>query len=320
MIKVDEDGDSRPSSFEHAEPAAAAGSGERAALARLQSAVEGPDDRLPVSRAWIRSWGFYHQPRFGRPALALDLMEMFRPLDRGLGRAERRQHAAWSDADDFIRVGPAVSLTAGRAEGAAPGLRAADGRAWSRIRSSATVSAIGGCSRSRPGCSRDSSPARSSRIPPLRRGDASGAVATRRRGTARGPQVDGNKGVGGRRRGTDASGAADRWRPLAARRLQILENWMSYRASSFRGRATAAPLKPRAASRSNCDARVPPIPRSRDRGPIEVCDNDYSHTAAPQNTFRGRATAAPLKLTSAWLAVCAVVAIPRSRDRGPIEA
>ena len=25
-------------------------------------------------------WGFYHQPRFGRPALALDLMEMFRPL------------------------------------------------------------------------------------------------------------------------------------------------------------------------------------------------------------------------------------------------
>ncbi|MGH9488895.1 MAG: CRISPR-associated endonuclease Cas4g/Cas1g, partial [Terriglobales bacterium] len=25
-------------------------------------------------------WGFYHQPRFGRPALALDLMEPFRPL------------------------------------------------------------------------------------------------------------------------------------------------------------------------------------------------------------------------------------------------
>lgn len=25
-------------------------------------------------------WGFYHQPRFGRPALALDLMESFRPL------------------------------------------------------------------------------------------------------------------------------------------------------------------------------------------------------------------------------------------------
>jgi len=24
--------------------------------------------------------GFYHQPRFGRPALALDLMEGFRPL------------------------------------------------------------------------------------------------------------------------------------------------------------------------------------------------------------------------------------------------
>src|SRR5690606_21832484 len=25
-------------------------------------------------------WGFYHQPRHGRPALALDLMEEFRPL------------------------------------------------------------------------------------------------------------------------------------------------------------------------------------------------------------------------------------------------
>ena len=25
-------------------------------------------------------WGFYHQPRHGRPALALDLMEPFRPL------------------------------------------------------------------------------------------------------------------------------------------------------------------------------------------------------------------------------------------------
>ena len=24
--------------------------------------------------------GFYHQPRYGRPALALDLMEEFRPL------------------------------------------------------------------------------------------------------------------------------------------------------------------------------------------------------------------------------------------------
>jgi CRISPR-associated protein Cas1 len=25
-------------------------------------------------------WGFYHKPRYGRPALALDLMEEFRPL------------------------------------------------------------------------------------------------------------------------------------------------------------------------------------------------------------------------------------------------
>ena len=36
--------------------------------------------------------GFFHQPRFRRPALALDLMEPIPAVDRGLGRAERDQH------------------------------------------------------------------------------------------------------------------------------------------------------------------------------------------------------------------------------------
>ena len=40
--------------------------------------------------------GYYHQPRFGRPALALDLMEPFRPL-----------------IVDFMRSGDAVALTPG---------------------------------------------------------------------------------------------------------------------------------------------------------------------------------------------------------------
>ncbi len=59
-------------------------------------------------------WGFYHQPRFGRPALALDLMEMFRPLisDSTVITAINTRMV---DEDSFVRVGPAVTLTpAGR--------------------------------------------------------------------------------------------------------------------------------------------------------------------------------------------------------------
>ena len=58
--------------------------------------------------------GFYHQPRFGRPALALDLMEEFRPLvaDSAVLSAINMRMVT---ADDFVRVGPAVALnTAGR--------------------------------------------------------------------------------------------------------------------------------------------------------------------------------------------------------------
>lgn len=58
--------------------------------------------------------GFYHQPRFGRPALALDLMEPFRPLI-----AESAVLSAINNRmvrpKDFLAAGPAVSLTvAGR--------------------------------------------------------------------------------------------------------------------------------------------------------------------------------------------------------------
>jgi CRISPR-associated protein Cas1 len=53
--------------------------------------------------------GFYHQPRFGRPALALDLMEGFRPLvaDSAVLTALNTRMVT---ARDFIRVGNAVSL------------------------------------------------------------------------------------------------------------------------------------------------------------------------------------------------------------------
>jgi CRISPR-associated protein Cas1 len=58
--------------------------------------------------------GFYHQPRFGRPALALDLMEGFRPLVADSAVLTALNTRMVTDGD-FIRVGDAVSLTpAGR--------------------------------------------------------------------------------------------------------------------------------------------------------------------------------------------------------------
>lgn len=55
--------------------------------------------------------GFYHQPRYGRPALALDVMEEFRPLvvdSVVLGAV----NTGALTSRDFIRRGPSVSLTA----------------------------------------------------------------------------------------------------------------------------------------------------------------------------------------------------------------
>ena len=55
-------------------------------------------------------WGFYHRPRFGRPALALDLMEMFRPLvaDSCVLSAV---NTGMVGVGDFVRVGQSVSLS-----------------------------------------------------------------------------------------------------------------------------------------------------------------------------------------------------------------
>jgi len=56
--------------------------------------------------------GFYHQPRFGRPALALDLMEPFRPLI-GDSAVLSAINTRMVTAKDFVRAGPGVALTAG---------------------------------------------------------------------------------------------------------------------------------------------------------------------------------------------------------------
>jgi CRISPR-associated protein Cas1 len=54
--------------------------------------------------------GFYHQPRFGRPALALDLMEPFRALiaDSAVLTAINTRMVT---PQDFVQAGPAVALT-----------------------------------------------------------------------------------------------------------------------------------------------------------------------------------------------------------------
>ncbi|MCX7902560.1 MAG: CRISPR-associated endonuclease Cas1, partial [Burkholderiaceae bacterium] len=55
--------------------------------------------------------GFYHQPRYGRPALALDLMEPFRPLiaDSSVIQAINNGEVK---ASDFVRAASSVALTA----------------------------------------------------------------------------------------------------------------------------------------------------------------------------------------------------------------
>ena len=55
--------------------------------------------------------GFYHQPRFGRPALALDLMEEFRPLIAD-SVALTLINTRVIGPTDFVRAGDAVNLSA----------------------------------------------------------------------------------------------------------------------------------------------------------------------------------------------------------------
>lgn len=54
-------------------------------------------------------WGFYHQPRFGRPSLALDLMEPFRPLiaDSAVLTAINTRMIT---PRDFVRAGESTAL------------------------------------------------------------------------------------------------------------------------------------------------------------------------------------------------------------------
>src|SRR2546428_9251794 len=55
--------------------------------------------------------GFFHQPRFGRPALGLDLMEEFRPLVAESTVLSCINNCVVTEKD-FVRAGQAVNLTA----------------------------------------------------------------------------------------------------------------------------------------------------------------------------------------------------------------
>lgn len=55
--------------------------------------------------------GFYHQPRFGRPALALDLMEEFRPLIAESSVLTAINNRMITEKD-FVRAGKSVNLSA----------------------------------------------------------------------------------------------------------------------------------------------------------------------------------------------------------------
>ena len=55
--------------------------------------------------------GFYHQPRYGRPALALDMMEEFRPVIADSTALSLLNNDELK-AGDFIRAGIGVSIEA----------------------------------------------------------------------------------------------------------------------------------------------------------------------------------------------------------------
>ena len=70
--------------------------------------------------------GLYHQPKYGRPALALDLAEEFRPLIADSAALTLFNNAELKEKD-FIRRGGAVSLTQDGRKAVIGRLRAQDG-------------------------------------------------------------------------------------------------------------------------------------------------------------------------------------------------
>lgn len=85
------------------------------ALLSLAYSLLAKDCTVATLACGLDPWlGFYHQPRPGRPALALDLMEEFRPLIAESAVLSAINNGMISPSD-FLRAGEAVALTpAGR--------------------------------------------------------------------------------------------------------------------------------------------------------------------------------------------------------------
>jgi len=82
------------------------------AMLSLAYSMLGKDCTLAVLAVGFDPYlGFYHQPRFGRPALGLDLMEEFRPLIAESTVLSCINNRVITEKD-FVRAGQAVNLTA----------------------------------------------------------------------------------------------------------------------------------------------------------------------------------------------------------------
>lgn len=81
------------------------------ALLSLAYALLAKDFAVAISSVGLEPLlGFYHQPKHGRPALALDLMEEFRPIIADSAVVTSINTGVVS-GDDFVRVADAVALT-----------------------------------------------------------------------------------------------------------------------------------------------------------------------------------------------------------------
>lgn len=113
MIKLDEDGGNRETRFDFEGRNRRPPRDPVNALLSLGYSLLAKDLTVASFAVGFDPYiGFYHQPRFGRPALALDLMEPFRPLivDSAVLTAI---NTGMVTEKDFMKVGPSVALTAG---------------------------------------------------------------------------------------------------------------------------------------------------------------------------------------------------------------
>jgi CRISPR-associated endonuclease Cas1/CRISPR-associated protein Cas4 len=102
--------------------------------------------------------GFYHQPRYGRPALALDMMEEFRPLIAD-SAAITLFNKGELNKNDFVKTGIGISIKPEAKRKVVAGYERRI-QSESAIPSSDTASAIEESWRSRPDCCPDTFPGR----------------------------------------------------------------------------------------------------------------------------------------------------------------